>query len=143
MRAGVSNSVQPELKLVTDEAKLRKRERDRIVESFVVLSIPLRERAEILEAINSDKWDWYKDCDGCTAVTEVYWPNKYFPPCVRHDFDWGTGKGGIEANARFYRIQQAYGMSRVRAGARWLGVTVSWFGWYKWYRRIKKAKGDK
>jgi len=40
--------------------------------------------------------------------------------------------GGWESNVRFYRIQCAYGMGAVRAGVRFLGVTISWFAWFKW-----------
>ena len=110
----------------------KERERARIVESFDVFGLGERERGEILEALDSPKWDWYRDCDGCTLVSEVYWPNKYFPPCLRHDFDFLTGKDGMAANARFYRIMRAYGMTRARAAVRWLGVTLGWFGWFKW-----------
>ncbi len=110
----------------------REEERARIVESFGVFSLGDRERTEILEALDSGLWDWYADCDGCTLVSEVYWPNKYFPPCLRHDFDFQTGKDGLSSNARFYRLQRVYGMTRVRASIRWIGVTAAWFGWYKW-----------
>ena len=104
----------------------------RIMESFEVLSVPVAVRVLVREALDSRDWDWFKDCDGCTGVSEVYWPTKYFPPCLRHDFDWQTGYGGWEANARFYRIQRAYGMGALQAGARFVGVTVSWFAWFKW-----------
>ena len=110
----------------------REQERARIVESFDVFGLGQRERAEILEALDSAKWDWYRDCDGCTLVSEVYWPNKYFPPCLRHDFDFLTSGDGLATNARFYRIMRAYGMTRTRAAVRWLGVTLGWFGWFKW-----------
>jgi hypothetical protein len=104
----------------------------RIIESFEVLNVPLAVRVLVREALDSRAWDWFKDCDGCTGVSEMYWPTKYFPPCLRHDFDWQTGHGGWNANVRFYRIQRAYGMSAMQAGTRFLGVTVSWFAWYKW-----------
>jgi hypothetical protein len=104
----------------------------RIMESFEVLSVPAAVRVLVREALDSREWDWFKDCDGCTGVSEVYWPTKYFPPCLRHDFDWCTGRGGWKANVRFYRIQRAYGMSAVHAGVRFAGVTVSWFAWFKW-----------
>ena len=112
----------------------RATERRRIVESFDVLNVPESIQAEIIEALDSDKWDWFRDCDGCTGVSEVYWPTKYFPPCLRHDFDWQTGHGGWEANARFYRIQRAYRMPIAQAGVRFLGVTVAWYAWFKWRR---------
>jgi hypothetical protein len=112
----------------------RKTEYQRIVASFAVLDVPADVQALIREALDSDKWDWFTNCDGCTCVSELYWPTIYFPPCLRHDFDWFTGNGGWEANVRFYRIQRAYRMSPVHAGVRFLGVTVSWFAWFKWQR---------
>ena len=113
----------------------RATERRRIEESFDVFSVPADIQALIVEALDSPAWDWFRDCDGCTAVSEVYWPTIYFPPCLRHDFDWRTGRGGWEANHRFYRIQRAYGVGRFRAGTRFVGVTLGWFGWFKWRRR--------
>ena len=110
----------------------RENERYRIIESFNVLNVPEDIQALIREALDSEKWDWFKDCDGCTAVSEVYWPTRYFPPCLRHDFDWFTGNGGWESNVRFYRIQLAYGMSPIRAGIRFAGVTAAWYAWCKW-----------
>lgn len=115
-------------------------ERARIENSFGVFSIPVRERSEIIEALDSGLWDWYRDCDGCTLVSDVYWPNKFFPPCLRHDFDFATGQNGVEANERFYRIQRAYGMGRVRAAVRWLGVSAAWFSWFKWRNMMTLPK---
>ena len=114
----------------------------RIIESFDVLSVPADVQALIREALDSPKWDWFKDCDGCTAVSEVYWPTKYFPPCLRHDFDWFTGNGGWESNARFYRIQRAYGMDPVRAGVRFAGVTLAWYAAFKWRDLIFGCPGQ-
>lgn len=137
----VAEAIQNTLPPATDTDKLKAHERERIVDSFSVLDIGEREQAEILEALNSDKWDWYKQCDGCTCVSEAYWPNKYFPPCLRHDFDFLTSNKGIEANNRFYRISKAYGMPRVRAAVRWLGVTAGWFTWFKWRNMARAGKG--
>jgi len=106
----------------------------RIIESFDVLNVPAGIRVLVREALDSDKWDWFRDCDGCTCVSEEYWPTIYFPPCLRHDFDWQTGHGGWEANARFYRIQRAYGMTVLESGTRFVGVTVAWYAWFKWRR---------
>ena len=114
----------------------RRVEYHRIIESFDVFSVPADIQALVREALDSDQWDWFTDCDGCTGVSEMYWPTKYFPPCLRHDFDWQTGHGGWEANVRFYRIQRAYRMSVLQAGTRFLGVTVSWFAWFKWAKRM-------
>ena len=112
----------------------RATEHHRIIESFDVLSVPHDIQVLVREALDSTKWDWFKDCDGCTCVSEMYWPTKYFPPCLRHDFDWQVNGGGWEANARFYRIQRAYRMSALQAGTRFVGVTLSWYGWFKWWR---------
>jgi hypothetical protein len=110
----------------------RRVEYHRIIESFDVFSVPADIQTLVREALDSGQWDWFTDCDGCTGVSEMYWPTKYFPPCLRHDFDWQTGHGGWQSNVRFYRIQRAYGVSAVRAGVRAAGVTVAWFGWAKW-----------
>jgi len=110
----------------------RQREYDRIIRSFEVFSVPEDIRAEIREALDSDKWDWFRDCDGCTCVSEIYWPTRYFPPCVRHDFDCQTGDNRWAANVRFYRIQRAYGVGRLRSAIRFAGVTLAWYGWMRW-----------
>jgi len=110
----------------------RETERRRIIGSFDVLSVPAAIQAEIRDALDSDKWDWFRDCDGCTGVSEIYWPTIYFPPCLRHDFDCQTGHNGWQTSLRFYRIQRAYGVAAARAGARAAGVTVAWYAWMKW-----------
>ena len=112
----------------------RATERRRIIVSFDVLNVPADVQALVREALDSDKWDWFKDCDGCTAVSEIYWPTIYFPPCLRHDFDWHTGNGGWASNVRFYRVQRAYGVGAIRAGIRTAGVMLSWYAWFKWRR---------
>jgi hypothetical protein len=112
----------------------RESERARIEKSFEVFGLSAEDRALIVEALDSDQWDWFGDCDGCTSVSEVFWPTKYFPPCVRHDFDCAMGKNGLDASKRFFRLQMAYGMSWARAGWRAAGVTVAWYGWLKWFR---------
>lgn len=112
----------------------RETERRRIIESFDVLNVPEGIQTEIREALDSDLWDWFRDCDGCTAVSEIYWPTIYFPPCLRHDFDCQTGKNGWQASMRFYRIQRAYGVESVRASVRVAGVTLAWYVYLKWCR---------
>ncbi len=117
----------------------RAREYRRIVASFDVLDVPEGARAEIMEALESSAWDWFRDCDGCTGVSEIYWPTRYFPPCLRHDFDCALGNGGLEASRRFYRLMRAYGVNRVQAGVRAAGVTLAWYGWFKWWRALACA----
>ena len=114
-------------------------ERERILASFPLFGVPPDEQAEILEALDSPKWDWFKDCDGCTCVSEDFWPTKYFPPCLRHDFDWQTGGNVYAANARFYRLSRRYGFTRVRAAIRWLGVTLGWLAFFKWRAMFRRA----
>jgi len=109
--------------MVTD----RRTEFGRIIESFNVFDVPGELQVLVVEALKSDKWDWYEDCDGCTCVSEVYWPTKYFPPCVRHDFDCFIGQGGWNASKLFYRLQRVYGMGRVRSWIRAAAVTVAWY----------------
>jgi hypothetical protein len=105
----------------------------RIVWSFRLFDISSNDQAEILECLHDEiSWDWYADCDGCTCVSEPGWPSKYFPPCVRHDYDWHRGAGGWESNARFRRLNLAYHMEGWRANARWIGVTAAWYSWFKW-----------
>jgi hypothetical protein len=46
-------------------------ERRRIEKSFEVFGLTPRQRGLILEALDSDAWDWFEDCDGCTGVSEL------------------------------------------------------------------------
>ncbi len=112
----------------------RETERLRIEKSFVVFGLSEKHRALIVEALDSNEWDWFRDCDGCTGVSEAHWPTKYFPPCLRHDFDWIRGQGGWAASKRFYALQRAYGMSRFRSGLRAGAVTLVWYGWSRWWK---------
>ncbi|MBU4459273.1 MAG: hypothetical protein KJ579_01795 [Verrucomicrobia bacterium] len=120
------------------DAPTRSGERERIVASFATFSVPEWARAEILEALDSKEWDWFRDCDGCTCVSEAYWPTKYFPPCLRHDYDWFVGHPVWESNLRFYRISRIYRMTRARAAVRFLGVTLGWYAWFKWRNQFRR-----
>ena len=106
----------------------------RIFKSFDVFDVPVELQDLVLEAINSREWDWFKDCDGCTTVSELHWPTKYFPPCLRHDFDWIVRKGDWAACRRFYNLQRAYGVPVWRASLRAGAVTVAWYAWGTWNR---------
>ena len=110
----------------------RESERTRIEKSFDVFGLDARQRGLILEALDSDAWDWFEDCDGCTAVSELHWPTKYFPPCLRHDYDWATGNGDLTASKIFYDLQRAYGVPGWRAGLRAGVVTAVWYAWRRW-----------
>ncbi|MDP6629975.1 MAG: hypothetical protein QGH29_03215 [Kiritimatiellia bacterium] len=107
----------------------------RILKSFDVFDVPAELQELILEALNSESWDWFEDCDGCTCVSEMHWPTKYFPPCVRHDFDWIRGQGDLAASKRFYALQRAYGVPIWRASLRASAVTVFWYAWARWLSR--------
>lgn len=122
------------LKLAEDVDRYR--EYVRIYGSFKLLNIPKAVQALVLEALHSDQWDWFKECDGCTCVSEPGWPSKYYPPCVRHDYEWRTGRGGWDSNARFYALSRAYHMEGWRSGMRWFGVTLGWYGWMKWWKML-------
>jgi hypothetical protein len=106
----------------------------RIRRSLRFFDLPANAAQEILECLHSTEWNWYEDCDGCTGVSEPGWPSKYFPPCVRHDYDCQTGRGGWQANARFDRLNRAYRMDGWRCRARWVGVAVWWYTWGRWTR---------
>ncbi|MEI6789381.1 MAG: hypothetical protein WCL49_12970, partial [bacterium] len=54
----------------------RATEYHRIIESFDVLSVPRDIQALVREALDSKHWDWFQNCDGCTCVSEMYWPTK-------------------------------------------------------------------
>jgi len=54
--------------------------------------------------------------------------------CIAMAARFATDGGGWEANARFYRIQRAYGMSALQAGTRFVGMTASWYAWFKWWK---------
>ncbi|MCC5850072.1 MAG: hypothetical protein JJU29_18455 [Verrucomicrobia bacterium] len=116
---------------------MRERERLRIEKSFMVFDLTAEQKEWILEALDSKEWDWFEDCDGCTGVSELHWPTKYFPPCLRHDFDWMRGDGGWDGSKRFYELQRAYGVPVWRSALRSGAVTVVWYGFSRWEKRIK------
>lgn len=110
----------------------REGERERIIASFVVFDVPADVQGMILEALDSTLWDWFLDCDGCTCVSEEYWPTKYFPPCLLHDFDCWIHRPWFPAADRFYRVQVIYGISKWDASLRRAGVKIAWCAYYKW-----------
>lgn len=96
----------------------------RIVKSFEVLEISADKQKLMLEALHSRKWDWYQS-DGCTCVSEVGWPSKYFPPCVRHDYRCAIGEYGIQTQIEFYQMNKAYRMTFARAFIRSLFTSIA------------------
>ncbi len=121
----------------------KKRERKRIIDSFDLFDVPEIEQAEILEALNDKRWDWYKDCDGCTAVDEDGWLTKYYPPCVRHDYDCWFGHNVHTSTKRFTRLNKIYGMKTWKYRGRHIGVYVAWYAWFKWRNMIWGAPGNR
>ena len=97
-------------------------------------------RQYILAAYDiTDEWDYRKDSDGCTMVSEVHSPaGTKFPPCVMHDYlrNVLVSKGIMPINNcdyLFYKAQWQFGMNRLRAGARAIFVrTIAWWLWFRW-----------
>ena len=126
-------------------------EADEIVKFELSLALyepPADVAAWLKRAYYSTKWDWQR-CDGCTGVSEAHFPEGYkFPPCVGHDHDcdlatWEPDhKKAMKLRAygdkMFYKANRAYGMSRVRAAGRWVGVRTYWLWigqWKDWWRK--------
>ena len=101
------------------------REYLRIKQSFDFYDLAEDDRQTMLEALHSDRWDWFRDCDGCSCVSEPGWPSKYFPPCVLHDYRWHTGEALMKSNREFRRFNRLYRMEGWRSSVRWFGVTVA------------------
>lgn len=114
-------------------------QRRKIIESFELYNVPEILQNVILEALNSSEWDWFHDCDGCTMVAD-YWPSKFHPACLVHDFYWVTGRGGKEADLIFKEIMKAYALPPSLYIRRYIGVRVGWFAFYKWKHLVKGNK---
>jgi hypothetical protein len=84
---------------------------------------------EMKEVIYDKRWDPVKEFNGCTLVQDPLHP---FWPCVRHDYDWVVGNGGIEADRRFYNNLKQAGMLSFKARMWFIGVRLGWVLWYKW-----------
>jgi len=105
-------------------------EQQRILDSFSVYSVPIIFKDLINEALNSNEWDWFKDCDGCTLVAD-YWTTKYHPACLVHDFLWVTGRGGKVSDLIFKDLSVIYGMPKYQAKFRFFAVRLGWVLYYK------------
>lgn len=80
--------------------------------------------------INAYEIAYDLESDGCSKVSEAGWPIKY-PPCVGHDYLYFRGeRSRAECDAWFYRAMVDFGMTRLRARVRWLGVRLG--GWKAW-----------
>jgi hypothetical protein len=97
----------------------------RIGYSFLLMELSEKLQDIILEVLHSDKWDWFTDCDGCTAVSEPHWPTIYFPPCIVHDYRCFLGKPLFKAAKEFHALNLAYNMDKWRANLRFAGVVLA------------------
>jgi len=84
---------------------------------------------EIKETIFDDRWDPMKDFNGCNLVQDPLHP---FYPCLKHDYDWIVGVGGIESDRRFYENLKKSGMLSFKARVWFLAVRLGWMLYYKW-----------
>lgn len=117
-----------ELLHIRDRLDAEKDEYLRMLFSLELYQPPQDIRDAILEAYNSQAWDW-KQCDGCTGVSEAHFPvGLRLPACVLHDYlYWKVRHNQCSrwyADRMFYRANRAYGMSRARSAIRWLGVRI-------------------
>jgi len=111
----------------------REVELSRIVSSFQTFSVPANMQADIMHAIlDRTTWDWFRDCDGCTGVSEAYWPTIYFPPCLWHDYACRRWGSTFDVSRTFYRLQRVYRFTRCRAGLRSGAVWLAYLAWYRW-----------
>lgn len=123
----------PPLRWSTEKWK----EYKRIVVSLDSFFVPQVYRDMVMEALHDEiSWDWYKDCDGCTCVSEPGWPSKYYPPCVLHDYMWRTNKGGMVSNGIFLEMTVLYHAPKMWSYTCYLGVTLSWLLWAKWKKLL-------
>jgi hypothetical protein len=113
----------------------KNREEKRILDSFGVYDVPDDYKILIQNAINSEEWDWFKDCDGC-SLTWNYWPTKFSPPCLVHDYHWRTGRGGYWSDKIFLELMKIYSIPRWQRTFRFSLVRVGWFLYFK--RKHKK-----
>lgn len=84
---------------------------------------------EIRATIYDERWIPEIEFNGCTLVQDPLHP---FYPCLKHDFDWIVGDGGIEADKRFYNNLKKAGLVTVKARVWYIGVRLGWIFWYKW-----------
>lgn len=106
-------------------------EKQRILDSFKVYGPPPVFKALIMEALESKEWDWFTDMDGCTGVAD-YWPTRFHPACLVHDFHWRIGRGGEVSDLIFKDLMEIYSMAKSKATLRFLGVRMAWIFVYKW-----------
>ena len=113
----------------------REREKQRIIDSFGVYDVPNEYIVLIQRAIDSNEWDWFLDMDGCSFVPN-YWPTKFHPACLVHDYYWRTGRGGYWSDRIFLELMEIYSMPKFKRTKRFVGVRVGWFLYFKWKHLI-------
>ena len=84
---------------------------------------------EIKETIFDKRWQPSQEFNGCNLVQDEFHP---FYACLKHDFDWIIGNGGIEADRTFYNNLKKSGMRTIKARFWFLGVRAGWVLFYKW-----------
>ena len=89
---------------------------------------------EIKATIFDKRWNPSQDFNGCNLVQDIYHP---FYACLKHDFDWIVGEGGIEADRTFYNNLKKSGMNGLKARCWFLGVRIGWLSFYKWVKLLK------
>lgn len=85
--------------------------------------------SEVKEVIFDDRWNPITDFNGCSLVQDPLHP---FYPCLKHDYDWIVGTGGIESDKRFYENLKKSGMISFKARVWYIGVRLGWVLYYKW-----------
>lgn len=100
---------------------------EHIREGYYYFGIPLRLQNIIEEAITSNKWDFFSESDGCTFINEN-WTDKYFPPCVVHDYLRQNKIGKpLDQDLLFKELLNAYKRPRINSFFMFLGVRLVWF----------------
>lgn len=92
---------------------------------------------EIKKIIFDKRWNPAKEYNGCSLVQDPLHP---FYPCLRHDYDWIVGVGGIDADKRFYNNLKKAGMLTIKAKIWFVGVRLGWVIYYKWVHKAKNKK---
>lgn len=95
----------------------------------------------LIISYSTQSWDW-KTSDGCTGVSERYWPNQYFPPCVAHDYQCvlanraSTRKEADRVRKAgdklFHKANKAYGLPWFSRTIRYWGVRRYWMFVGRW-----------
>jgi len=110
----------------------REEEIERIKNSFEVYEIPLYLQDLVIAAIEDIKWD-FMDSDGCTAVPN-WWPSKYSPPCLFHDYARRVLPHERQkwADQMFRRLMLAYSFTKFKANLRFIGVRIIYITIGQW-----------